>query len=100
MKRPKIKAPRNAIIQKADGATTSVAVTNIPLKLIVVFTDERRPIVPDAADRLAKSIDLEGLKIPIDLVLIEEGILKGKYRLITGAHRLEAFRILGKDTIS
>jgi ParB-like chromosome segregation protein Spo0J len=99
MRKSTTSPPRNTTVRKSDGATTSVAVKNIPIELILVFQDQRRPIDPDAVTRLAKSIDLEGLKTPVDLVFIKEGMTKGKYKLITGAHRLEAFKTLGKATI-
>jgi len=36
---------------------------------------------------------------PIDVVRIETGIHRGRYKLIAGAHRLEAYDQLGRSTI-
>ena len=46
-----------------------------------------------------KSIKRDGLKTPIDLLLIENGMMNGRYALIAGAHRLQACKNLGWKTV-
>jgi ParB family transcriptional regulator, chromosome partitioning protein len=79
------------------GKFTPAATTDIDIELIRVFS--RRPIDQPAVERLAHSIARQGLMTPIDVVRIETGILRGRYKLIAGAHRLEACIRLGSAKI-
>jgi ParB family chromosome partitioning protein len=64
----------------------------IDIKLIDA-TNRLRPVDPIAVDSLAKDIEQNGLLQPI---LVEAGgLIDGGYRLIAGAHRLEAFAVSG-----
>jgi ParB-like chromosome segregation protein Spo0J len=80
-------------------STTSVATSGVKMDRIVAFEDGRRPLDSDAVERLMKSIGRDGLKTPVDVMRITKGMLKGRYRLVTGAHRFAAYRRLGKTTI-
>ena len=75
-----------ALTQKPAPAPT----TDIDIELIAVVSPSRRPIDQAAVKRLAESIARQGLVTPIDVVRIETGIHRGRYKLIAGAHRLEA----------
>jgi ParB-like chromosome segregation protein Spo0J len=54
----------------------------------------RRPVDHDAVSRLAKSIKDIGLQYPISVLANA-----GRFRLVAGRHRLEAFRALNEETI-
>ena len=70
-----------------------VTIQEIPLSQI------RRPLVrqtdPQKVANLMKSIEVEGLKEPIDV--LEE--VEGQYFGFSGCHRYEAHERLGKKTI-
>ncbi|MGL5447481.1 MAG: ParB/RepB/Spo0J family partition protein [Rhabdaerophilum sp.] len=57
-------------------------------------TNRLRPVDPAHVEAIAASIDQIGLQAPI--ILRPEG---NRYRLVAGAHRMEACRALGWDTI-
>lgn len=56
--------------------------------------DRARELDPGHARALADSIQMQGLIVPIVIRKVGAG-----YRLVAGLHRLEAFRILGRETI-
>lgn len=60
----------------------------------IIVGDGRRPVDETSVKRLAKSIKSIGLQHPI--TVRSEG---GKFALIAGRHRLEAYRLLGEDSI-
>lgn len=71
-----------------------------------VFITGSRRLVDDAAvSALAESIKENGLQTPITVRIDPEipdpetGEVMGAYALITGAHRIAAFRLLGRDRI-
>lgn len=66
----------------------------LPLASIEVGTDRARPIDPDVVEALAGSIREQGLMQPIVVHADDEG-----YHLVAGHHRLEAFRLLGREKI-
>lgn len=66
----------------------------LPLASIEVGTDRARPIDPAWVEGLAGSIREQGLMQPVVVHADDEG-----YHLIAGHHRLEAFRLLGRETI-
>jgi ParB-like chromosome segregation protein Spo0J len=76
--------------QAARTNTLELAINNI------VIPDGRRPVVVDEVVRLAESIATLGLQHPITVHARDDG----KYELITGAHRLEAHRRLGRRVIT
>ena len=69
-----------------------VTIQEIPLSQI------RRPLIrqtdPEKVAALMKSIEVEGLKEPIDVLEVE-----GQYFGFSGCHRYEAHERLGKETI-
>lgn len=67
----------------------------IPLDKIEVGTDRARDLDPCHAQALADSIQMQGLLYPI----LVRDLGAGEYRLVDGRQRLEAFRLLGRDTI-
>ncbi|WP_142627916.1 ParB/RepB/Spo0J family partition protein [Rhizobium sp. P007] len=71
----------------------TIAVADIRL------TDRLRPVDLEHARAIAFSIEQHGLINPIT-VRKTPAAKKGKYTLIAGAHRLEAFRILARDQIT
>jgi ParB-like chromosome segregation protein Spo0J len=75
---------------------TSMAFGDRPMMLALdeIEVGARRPVDPDAVSRLAKSIKDIGLQYPISVVASE-----GRFRLVAGRHRLEAFRVLNEETI-
>ena len=66
---------------------------SIPIDRIEV-SDRQRAYREDEIANLAGSIREVGLLNPITVVRINDG-----YRLVTGRHRLEAFRVLGRAEI-
>lgn len=62
---------------------------------IYVPAKRQKTLDPERVAELAESILEEGLKIPIQ---VREG--KGRWVLVEGAHRLEACRSLGEETIT
>lgn len=60
----------------------------------IKVADRLRPVDPDWAAALAGSIAREGLLSPIDVCAEGKG-----YRLVAGAHRLQAHQLLGRDEI-
>src|SRR4051812_42823361 len=85
--------PKIGLTQKPAPAP----IVDIDIELIIF--GPRRSIDEEAVKRLAKSISRQGLMTPIDVRPIEKGILRGKYWLIAGAHRLEACTQLGHSKI-
>lgn len=71
------------------------SVADIPLSAIDA-SDRLRRVDPDHVEGLKHAIELNGLSTPI--LVTPTG--KKKYRLIAGAHRLEAVRQTGGDTIA
>jgi ParB family chromosome partitioning protein len=72
-----------------------VRVIELPLDLID-DTDRLRPVDPAYALLLAESIEQQGLRTPVH---VTEADPDGRHRLIAGAHRLEAIRLLARKTI-
>lgn len=54
-----------------------------------------RPVTPAVAEQLARDIAARGLRTPVEVARAAGGA----YRLVSGGHRLAAFRVLGRDTI-
>ena len=76
----------------------AIRVQPIPLNLI--DEGERlRPVDADWVDILAASIQERGLDTPVQLRESDEIDEIGRYRLVSGAHRLAAFRALGRTSI-
>ena len=69
-------------------------ILELPLTSIEVGTDRARDLDPAWAEGLAGSIEVQGLMQPIVVRPIDGG-----YVLVAGCHRLEAFRLLGRETI-
>ena len=69
-------------------------ILELPLASIEVGSDRARDLDPAWAEGLAGSIREQGLMQPIVVHANDEG-----YHLIAGLHRLEAFRLLGRETI-
>ena len=69
-------------------------ILELPLASIEVGTDRARDLDPAWVEGLAGSIEAQGLLQPIRVRPHGEG-----YRLVLGYHRLEAFRMLGRETI-
>ena len=69
-------------------------IIEIPLASIAVGTDRARNLDPVWAEGLAGIIEQQGLFHPIAVRAAAEG-----YELVSGLHRLEAFRFLGRETI-
>lgn len=66
----------------------------LPLASIEVSPDRARDIDPAWAEGLARIIEAQGLTNPITVREVAGG-----HRLVTGLHRVEAFRLLGQETI-
>lgn len=76
---------------------------DVPVDDIYVV-GERRPVDDGAVSRLAASVREIGLQTPITIRTAEvtdpdSGELMTAYALIVGAHRLEAYKQLGRDRI-
>ena len=69
-------------------------ILELPLASIEVGSDRARDLDPAWAEGLAGSIDTQGLMQPIVVRPLD-----GRYGLVAGLHRLEAFRLLGRETI-
>ena len=69
-------------------------ILELPLASIEVGSDRARDLDPAWAEGLAGSIDTQGLIQPIVVRPLD-----GRYGLVAGLHRLEAFRLLGRETI-
>ena len=70
----------------------------------IFIVGNRRPLNQDAVARLADSISNIGLQTPItvrltDVLDPEDGEYTRAFVLITGRHRLEAYKVLGLDRI-
>src|SRR5262245_5726790 len=70
----------------------------------IVVVGQRRPVNEDAVTALASSIERLGLQVPISVrsdpdFVNEEGV-EGACILISGRHRVEAFRRLGYRDIA
>lgn len=70
-------------------------IIEVPLALIGLGNDRARAIDPVWAEGLAGIIKTQGLRQPISV----RQTAPETYELVFGAHRLEAFRILGRETI-
>ena len=70
-------------------------ILEVPLASIEVGNDRARELDPFWAEGLAAIIAAQGLMTPILLRPIEGG----RYRLVAGLHRLEAFRIMERPAI-
>lgn len=66
----------------------------LPLAAIAVGTDRARDLDPAWAEGLAGIIAAQGLMQPV-VVREKDGV----YHLVAGLHRVEAFRLLGRETI-
>lgn len=64
----------------------------------IIVKDGRRPVDQDKVKELAESIKQIGLLHPIT-VKCDEKDKTLTYTLVAGAHRLEAFKLLGKESI-
>ena len=73
---------------------TPTEILDLPLAEIDVPPTRARDLSPDWAQGLAALIAAQGLTNPI--TVRQAG---SRYQLVTGMHRLEAFRILGRETI-
>jgi ParB-like chromosome segregation protein Spo0J len=74
-----------------------MALGNLPMMLPLDEIDvskSHRPYDAQAVSRLARSIDDIVLQYPISVVANA-----GRFRLVAGLHRLEAFRTLGEQSI-
>jgi len=60
----------------------------IPLGLIDVPSNRLRPANEDAVERIRLSIEQNGQQVPLEVTKLANG----RYRLVTGLHRLEALR--------
>ncbi len=80
----------NSPIEKAEPGL----LFEVPLSQITVPEDRARDLDADWAEALAGLIRAQGLTNPITLRITD-----GHFRLVTGLHRLEAFRLLGIDEI-
>lgn len=70
----------------------------LSVKVKEIDVDGRlRPVDPEWANALAEMIEESGLQNPV--VVCETKNCEGAYKLVAGAHRLEAFRILGRAKI-
>ena len=69
-------------------------ILELPLTSIEVGNDRARDLDPVWAEGLAALIDAQGLQHPIRVRAIGE-----TYQLVAGLHRLEAHRLLGRDTV-
>ena len=70
---------------------------SILVELALIDDRERlRPVDTDWAQILAASIGERGLDTPVQL---GEPDIGGRYRLVAGAHRVAAFRLLGRTSI-
>ena len=69
-------------------------IVELPLASIEVGTDRARDLDPDWSEGLAGSIRAQGLMQPIIVRPKGDG-----YALVVGLHRVEAFRLLGRETI-
>lgn len=69
-------------------------ILELPLASIEVGTDRARDLDPAWAEGLAGSIAAQGLMQPIVVRPLD-----GRYGLVAGLHRLEAFRLMGRETI-
>ena len=75
-------------------------ILELPLTSIEVGTDRARDLDPAWAEGLAGSIREQGLMQPIVVRRISSNMLAaGAFGLVAGLHRLEAFRLLGRETI-
>ena len=69
-------------------------ILELPLASIEVGSDRARDLDPAWAEGLAGSIAAQGLMQPIVVRPLD-----GRYGLVAGLHRLEAFRLMGRETI-
>lgn len=69
-------------------------IVELPLASIEVGTDRARALDPAWAEALAVLIEAQGLLSPVIVRAQGDG-----YRLVAGLHRLEAHRLLGRETI-
>jgi ParB-like chromosome segregation protein Spo0J len=76
----------NAIIRPSRSAWVEISTIDFPA--------EARPYSASGVSDLLRSIREIGLQTPI--VVVEH---EGRYRLVAGRHRLEAFRVLGQEKI-
>lgn len=72
----------------------SASIIDVPLTAITLAPDRARAIDTVWAEGLARIIAAQGLRQPISVRAKGDG-----YELVFGAHRLEAFRVLGRETI-
>lgn len=76
---------------------TFITANEIPLALIEVGSDRARDFEPAWAEALAVLIAAQGLLQPI--IVRPAAGATGRYRLIAGLHRTEAYRLMGRLTI-
>ena len=86
--------PRVKKDEKMDITSSDVPVQEVRLSDIAIG-QRLREVDPDKVRAIAESISRMDLLYPVILWRDPQGIL----RLVAGWHRLEAFRLLGRDTI-
>jgi hypothetical protein len=84
---------RIAMARAFDNGT--IAAKEIAINQILVL-EGRRAVAPDKAETMAESINRVGLLNPI---IVRESHTGTGVILVAGRHRIEAFRLLGRDTI-
>lgn len=70
-------------------------IVDIPVAMIQ-DNGRARPVTPAVAEQLAQDIEARGLRTPIEVAILKNA---SGYRLVSGGHRLAAFRILERETI-
>ena len=68
---------------------------DIPLHQISISGDRARDLDPGHAQALADSIQMQGLLYPV----LVRPMADGGFRLVDGLQRVEAFKLLGRETI-
>jgi hypothetical protein len=90
---------QSGILHSREDSVVAFRVQVVPIESVIVLDPLRRPLNVANVYRLAKSIERDGHKIPIDVVLLRTGIYRGRYKVISGAHRLAACEKLGMKKI-
>jgi hypothetical protein len=88
--------------KSAAQVRPAIAVVEVPIAEIRV-EGRRRELRAGQVQRLAESIAAIGLQTPLTLYetcAIEDGLARRVYRLVAGAHRLEACRGLGWTSVA
>lgn len=74
---------------------TTLTILDLPLAEIGISPDRARGLDPAWAEALARIIAAQGVTNPVTVRAVDGG-----WRLVTGLHRVEAMRLLGRDTIA